>query len=105
MKKILSLLPVLCVCLFSLKGFSQNNKIDSLQQVLKTAKEDTNKINTLNTLARETRNTGDYEVSRKYSKESLSLSEKINFERGKVAAYLNIGMTNFYQIGRASCRE
>jgi signal transduction histidine kinase len=97
MKKIIALLSVLCVCLFLQQSFSQNNKIDSLQQVLKTAKEDTNKINTLNTLARETRNTGDYEVSRKYSKESLSLSEKINFERGKVAAYLNIGMTNFYQ--------
>jgi len=97
MKKIIALLPVLCICLFSLKGFSQNTKMDSLQAVLKTSKEDTNKINTLNALGKETRNTGDYEQSRKYSKEALALSEKINFEKGKLNAYMNTGVTYFYQ--------
>lgn len=97
MKKTISLLLLLSACLFSLQGFSQQSKIDSLLQVLKTSKEDTNKVNTLNALGRETRNTGDYEVSREYSREALLLSEKINFEKGKIAIYINRGMTYFYQ--------
>jgi two-component system, NarL family, sensor histidine kinase UhpB len=97
MKKIIALIPLLCAFLFSQESFSQNNKIDSLLQVLKTVKEDTNKVNTLNALAKETRNTGDYEVSRQYSKEALLLTEKINFEKGKIRVYLNIGATYFYQ--------
>lgn len=97
MKKTISLLLLLSACLFSMQGFSQQSKIDSLLQVLKTAKEDTNKVNTLRALGRETRNTGDYEQSREYSREALSLSEKLNFEKGKIGAYINTGMTYYYQ--------
>jgi len=97
MKKTFSLFLVLSACLFSQPCFSQQSKIDSLLQVLKTLKEDTNKVNTLNALGRETRNTGDYEVSRKYSGEALLLTEKINFEKGKIAIYINRGMTYYYQ--------
>ena len=97
MKRIIFLLLLLFVGLFSLPCFSQQSKIDSLLQVLKTSNEDTNKVNTLNALGRETRNTGDYEVSREYSRKALLLSEKINFEKGKISAYINRGMTHFYQ--------
>ncbi len=97
MKKIIPLLLFLSVCIFSLQNFAQKNKIDSLLKVLPNLKEDTNKVNTLSALGRETRNTGDYEQSREYSRIGLSLSEKLNFGKGKIAAYINIGMTNFYQ--------
>ena len=64
MKKTISLFLILSACFFSLQCFAQQNKIDSLLKVLKTVKEDTNKVNTLNALGRETRNTGDYEIGR-----------------------------------------
>jgi two-component system, NarL family, sensor histidine kinase UhpB len=97
MKKITCLLFLLFSIVMSVNVFSQQSKMDSLLQVLNTANEDSNKVNTLNALGRETRNTGDYEVSRKYSSEALLLSEKIHFEKGKIAAYINTGVTYYFQ--------
>lgn len=73
------------------------NKIDSLLQVLKTAKEDTSKVNTLNSLGKKSYLTGNYDQSRKYSIDALQLCEKINYEKGKIPAYLNTGLTHFLQ--------
>jgi two-component system sensor histidine kinase UhpB len=98
MKKIISLLPVLCLCLFLQEGFSQNNKIDSLLQVLKTAKEDTGKVNILNNLGTECYKVSEFDLSRKYSREALVLSEKINYAKGKAVAFLTAG-TAYYSQG------
>jgi signal transduction histidine kinase/Tfp pilus assembly protein PilF len=91
MKKIISLLLFLSACLFSLQSFSQQSKIDSLLQVLKTAKEDTGKANTLNALGREYNLVNEFDLSRKYSREALKLSEKIDYTKGKTMAFLNTG--------------
>ena len=63
------------------KGFAQTPKIDSLKNVLKTAKEDTVKINCLNALAWEVKS-NDPDKAIQYSKGALTLSEKINFKKG-----------------------
>ncbi len=71
------------------------DKIDSLLQVLKVAKEDTSKVNTLNLMSREYFLAGDFDLSRKYSTEALVLSGKLHFEKGKAISYLNYGITYF----------
>ena len=98
MKKII----LIFLCFFSIVihqrcSAQHQNKIDSLLQVLRTAKEDTSKANTLNLLGKESYLTGDYEQTRKYSKEAFTICEKLNFEKGKIMAYLNTGITYFLQ--------
>ncbi|MBK5285590.1 MAG: tetratricopeptide repeat protein [Bacteroidia bacterium] len=97
MKKTFSLFLVLSACLFSQPCFSQQSKIDSLLQVLKTSKEDSNKVNTINQLGRENAFAGNYNESRKYSSDAMLLSEKIKFEKGKIQAYHHTGFTYFYE--------
>ena len=75
----------------------QLNKIDSLLHILKTEKEDTSKVNTLNLLGKESCITGDYNQTRKYSDEALHLSEKLHFDKGKIMALMNHGNSNFYE--------
>ncbi len=78
--------------------------IDSLETVLKTAKEDTNKVNTLNFLGRELINTGDYDKAKEYATVALSLSQKINlpdgsyeFKKGEAKSYRIIGIIYYFQ--------
>lgn len=97
MKKTISLLLLLSACLFSQQSFSQQSKIDSLLQVLKTSKEDSNKVNTINQLGREYAFAGEYDVSRKYSSDAMQLSEKTKFEKGKIQAFMHTGFTYFYE--------
>ena len=73
------------------------NKIDSMLRVLKTLKEDTNKVNTLNALGKESYLTGSYDQTRKYSIDALQLSHKLNYEKGKITAYLNTGLAHFLE--------
>jgi serine phosphatase RsbU (regulator of sigma subunit) len=61
--------------------FSQNRKADSLLQLLKSQKEDTNKVNTLFHLTRAVRRT-DPDKAFGYIKEGIVLSEKLGFKRG-----------------------
>ena len=79
-----------------------NRTIDSLLNSLKTAKEDTNKVNTLNNLSKKITNTGDYEKAKKYANDALILSQKIKpiaigFKKGKANAYNIIGNIYYYQ--------
>jgi two-component system, NarL family, sensor histidine kinase UhpB len=82
--------------LFPSAVYSQN-KMDSLMQVLKGAKEDSSMANTLNLLSRQYSLSGDYDQSAKYSNEAMHLSEKLNFEKGKAMALINMGVVEFYQ--------
>lgn len=87
-------------CLFSVVGISAQAqdqlKIDSLMNVLKTAKEDTNKANTMNALSYHLSQKGDYDKSKKYANDALQLSEKINYKKGEGNAYNNIGIVYNY---------
>lgn len=87
--------------LFSL-GFSQwsqaqdQPKIDSLFQVLRTARQDTNKVLLLYELSREFFNS-DIDRAEKYSNRALFLSEKLGYKKGIALSYNNLGIINYYK--------
>ncbi len=70
-------LIVLFILLGYIQGFAQNRVIDSLRGVLKTEQDDTNKINTLNTLGELLWRTGSYDSSMANATKALGLEEKI----------------------------
>ncbi len=90
----------LCVCLlFKFCNFcfaNETDKIDSLTTVLKTSKEDTNKVITLNILSYELSQEGEYNPAEKYADSALKLSQKINYKRGEATSYNNIGISFDY---------
>jgi signal transduction histidine kinase len=82
--------------------FAQPNKaIDSLLNVLKMAKEDTNKVYTLIALgmnyAAENPNEG-----LKCNNAALQLATSLNFRRGMAASYFRIGNINYWRFGNFS---
>ena len=68
------------------------SKTDSLIKVLKTQKEDTSKVNTLNALSVELWQTSNYSEAKKYAEDALAVAEKTRFNTGKSYAYNNIGI-------------
>lgn len=75
--------------------FSQTNIIDSLQNVAKTAKSDTIRVNALNELADRYRKKSDYEQALQNATAALTLGEKINFKRGVAKSNSHLG--NIYR--------
>src|SRR5580692_191507 len=73
-------------------GHAQTKTIDSLQQVLRTQQEDTSKVNTLNELAYEFTNFADSQKSLQFARQALSLSETINYKKGKALSFFRIGI-------------
>ena len=69
---------------------AQNNTIDSLRAVLKTAGEDTNKVNALNLLSYELLY-NDTDTTIYYANLAKNLSEKLGYSKGTAAAYLRLG--------------
>lgn len=91
MKKIIFLLAII-LSFFLLQRISAiPQNIDSIQKVLKTAKDDTNKVNTLNKISRQLNNTGEHEKSLKYANEAISISQKLSFKKGEATGYKNLG--------------
>lgn len=64
---------------------------DSLLTVLKTAKEDSNKVNLLHNLCVNRTVLGDYAGAFTYANESLILAKKIDFKKGIADSYYQIG--------------
>ena len=91
------LLFLLTVCCFHFYLPAQQNPIDSLQSILSTAKEDTNKVNTLNLLGKEMELIGDFDKGIEYSQDALSLSQKLNFKKGIAKACNGLGNCNMQQ--------
>lgn len=91
----LNLKYYLILLLFFSKGclintFSQNIEIDSLVNYLNTAKEDTNKVKCLHSLFfRYEYN--DVPLAEEYINEALTLSKKIDFQRGEAFSYVCLG--------------
>ena len=71
------------VLLYSYSAYSQNNIIDSIQKVLQTQKEDTNKVNTLNALSKQLWQVGDYDQARKYGDDALAFARSVSVGGGK----------------------
>jgi len=66
--------------------FSQNTEIDSLLQVLKTANNDTNKVNLLYNISKKyLYNAPDKAME--YNSSSIALADKLDFKKGKANAY------------------
>jgi len=86
---ILFFLPLCC--------FSQQPKIDSLTIVLRTAQEDTHKINALNTLSRELLKSGNYDTALLYAERAKKLAESVRFKKGTADAYHQIGSACYIQ--------
>ncbi len=71
-------------------------KIDSLFQVLRTSKQDTNKVILLYELSREFFN-NDIVGSEKYANRALFVSQKLGFKRGIALSYSTLGIINYYK--------
>ena len=92
---ITSFFLLMTICLFPHSAFSQNVKtgevynhaLDSLQNILKTAKEDTNKVNLLIQMSEEC----DETKLLKYAEPAFHLAEKLNYKKGIAIACNNIG--------------
>ena len=79
---------------------SQNReqaKLELLNEKLKTAKEDTNKVSMLHSISFQY-NSIDPELGIKYGKKSLALAQKLNWQTGIAKSYNSIG-GNLYALG------
>ena len=85
----------LCI-LQPLDLIAQDNRIDSLKGILKTAKEDTSKVNALNFLADLT-TTLDAVKGMKYAQEAFDLSNKLHYTAGIGTAYVVMGSSYLNQ--------
>ncbi len=71
--------------------FSQNKQIDSLKFILKTAKEDSNKVKALNEVGWNLINTGSYDSAMLCANTAKTLAATLGFKNGIANAYNNIG--------------
>lgn len=94
-------LPKLLFLLFFLNSSylvpAQTSKIDSLINALQTKAQDTNKVNTLQQLARALEGKGRFDSALSFATRSLELSKKLNFKKGQGNAYLILGRTSMSQ--------
>ncbi|MBI3502852.1 MAG: tetratricopeptide repeat protein [Bacteroidetes bacterium] len=72
-------------------AYCQLSKVDSLQQLILTAKEDTDKVNAQNSLSKYYLELGNYSQAMKVASDAKALAEKINFRKGKANALNNTG--------------
>ena len=73
-------------------------KPDSLVQLLKTAKDDTNKVKTINNLVYLYTSTGNYDAALQYANQAKTLAQQLNFKRGEAVAYNKLGLI-YYDRG------
>ncbi|RLD59647.1 MAG: hypothetical protein DRJ05_06100 [Bacteroidetes bacterium] len=99
------IVPLLLVLLVGTNSFSQTKReIDSLINVLVKLPLDSNKVNTLNKLSNKTKNLN-YTESKEYADKALELSKAIDFEKGMLEAYTNIGYCYSYTVDNALALE
>jgi len=78
-------------------AFGQNNAaIDSLENVLRTAKEDTAKVNLLNEISTKYGKIGEYKMAMQYADSALDLAKTLDYEKGIAFSHKYIG--NCYDI-------
>jgi serine phosphatase RsbU (regulator of sigma subunit) len=93
------LLMICCWLLASCSVLSaQDHVIDSLQNAIKNQKEDTNKVNTINTLSDRLRRRGQYDTSIICAHNAQTLALKLDFKKGVMISYRNIGL-NYREQG------
>ena len=75
-------------------ALGQNKTIDSLLINLKSAGNDTGKVNTLNTLSRQFEQIGNYSKAFQFTNDAFTLSQKINYKKGEGTADITFGWIN-----------
>ena len=86
------LLQFVFITAFVSPVFAQSDRpVDSLLNLLKTAKENNRKVNVLNSLSKEFWQRSEYGKSKKYAEEALALSERLDFRQGMANAYQSLG--------------
>jgi class 3 adenylate cyclase len=95
MKKIITSLLAIIVSGFII-GSAQNHEIDSLENLLVYASEDTIKVNILNDLSRKLFFT-DPQTAIQYGTDARDLAEDLDFPQGKALAFKYIGLAYYYQ--------
>jgi PAS domain S-box-containing protein len=102
-KMLLNIFPKKTFCFFIIllltfsPSFSQQTKLskaDSLLNILKSAADDTSKVNLLNDIFKEYQDDNPAKAL-VYSKQALELAVKTGFQRGIASAYNNIGLAYF----------
>jgi len=100
MKKIFHLF-LICFTLIAAdeKAYAQGQTlIDSLLKELPKQKEDTNKVNVLNSLSKFGGwQIGNYDTALYYARNALQLAEKLGFKKGRANSYYNIGVVYYTQ--------
>jgi two-component system, NarL family, sensor kinase len=74
---------------------AQSSVLDSLENVLKTSKEDTNKVNVLNKLFNANRN-NQIDTAYKYATRELILSKKLGYKKAIAEALVSQGFVFYY---------
>src|SRR4051794_40628000 len=69
---------------------AQNSTIDSLRAILKTAAQDTNRVNILNALSYALLYSN-ADTTIYYANQAKDLSEQLNYSKGAASAYLRLG--------------
>jgi two-component system sensor histidine kinase UhpB len=92
------ILIVICLCCLTGTGNGQDKAVDSLLQVLKTSKEDTAKVNTLNKLAIIFRSNNP-DTSIYYAGQAKALADKMDYRLGAADALVNAGIA-FRNLGK-----
>src|SRR5438128_7168642 len=96
-KSLLFLFLLVCSFVFAQKNPKWASKIDSLLTLLKTDKDDTNKVNHLHKICIEYQNVGDYTKALADEQQTLLLAQKINWKKGEAKAYNSMGVICFNQ--------
>lgn len=81
-----------CIFLIPASGLlAQQTEKDSLLSLLKVDKDDTTKVNHLNSLSLGLRKSGNFDTALYYAHQAKNLSEKIKFQKGLALALNNAG--------------
>ena len=78
-------------------SFSQQSKKDSLLLLLKTDRPDTNKVIHSNKLCLEYKKIGRYDSALLFGNSALQLAQELNFKKGLVGSYGNLGNVLYEQ--------
>ncbi len=81
---------------FTIKGYAQDSKSDSLKALIQTTVDDTAKVNLLNSISYNLFTSVPAEAI-DYGKQALNLAEKIDFKKGIAYALKNIGLGYYMQ--------
>ena len=96
--KLKSLFYVVLFAVLDHNGFGQVKEIDSIKSVIRTSKEDTNKVNSILLLSKKYFSEEPGEAIR-IATQARNLAEKIKFKRGEAYALKNIGI-GYYMQGK-----